>query len=307
VQTHADKPIDDLVNFIKREVVRFHGSEIFEDDLTMIAVKVEQVLKINDRPSGKYKYASDYSQLYAVRDLVEKECHNCPGDHEKMSQDLKLAINEIFCNIVKHGYKQKIGGSIVIQFEHDHDGLKVEISDQGAVFDPLKLTEPNLFGDKEDGFGWYIVWQLVDEVMYLPKQNDGGWNHLRLYKRYFMGEESMEIDHTVKNHVLIITPLGTNLDAKESSDFKERVLRLINDNKSHHVIVDLNQVTFIDSSGLGSFLSILRRLNSEGGDLKLSSMTKAVRSMFELVSMHKIFEIFNSTDDALHAIEVTSR
>jgi anti-sigma B factor antagonist len=72
------------------------------------------------------------------------------------------------------------------------------------------------------------------------------------------------------------------------------------------VVFDLRELRFVDSSGLGAILSCLRQLNGKGGDLKLCEMTKPVRALFELVRMHKIFDIYVSKDDALRAIRSTA-
>ena len=100
---------------------------------------------------------------------------------------------------------------------------------------------------------------------------------------------------------LIITPERESLDAHDAPEFKEKVIDLIEANSLIRVVFDLHQMQFIDSSGLGSFLSVLRVLHSHGGELKLACMNKPVRTMFELVSMHKIFEIFNTKEDAIRS------
>ena len=69
------------------------------------------------------------------------------------------------------------------------------------------------------------------------------------------------------------------------------------------MIFDLAELRFVDSSGLGAILSSLRQLNANGGDLKLCGMSKPVRALFELVRMHKIFEIHETRDDAIRAFQ----
>ncbi|MFQ5728996.1 MAG: STAS domain-containing protein [Waddliaceae bacterium] len=113
----------------------------------------------------------------------------------------------------------------------------------------------------------------------------------------------MNFDHNTDKNILVITPEGDSLDAGDAPEFKEKVIDLINNSNSSQVVFDLNKLHFIDSSGLGSFLSVLRILNSRGGDLKLCQMNKPIRTMFELVKMHKIFEIFHSTDDAVRSFK----
>jgi anti-sigma B factor antagonist len=68
-------------------------------------------------------------------------------------------------------------------------------------------------------------------------------------------------------------------------------------------VIDLSRLRFVDSSGLGAFISCLRKLNAKGGDLKLCGMSKQVRAVFELVRMHRIFDIFGTREEALRAFQ----
>lgn len=117
----------------------------------------------------------------------------------------------------------------------------------------------------------------------------------------------MDLEHTKVENILIVIPMVESLDARDSREFKEQVVELISNNHEHQVVINLKQIQFIDSSGLGSLLAILKNLHASGGELKLSEMNKPIRTIFELVSMHKIFEIFNSTDDAIQAFHLSKQ
>jgi anti-sigma B factor antagonist len=54
---------------------------------------------------------------------------------------------------------------------------------------------------------------------------------------------------------------------------------------------------------LGAFISCLRKVNAKGGDLKLYGMSKQVRGVFELVRMHRVFDILATREDAIRAFE----
>jgi anti-sigma B factor antagonist len=54
-------------------------------------------------------------------------------------------------------------------------------------------------------------------------------------------------------------------------------------------------------------LSCLRQLNGVGGDLKLCGTSKPVRALFELVRMHRVFELCNTSEDAVRAFEQNAR
>ena len=303
VQDNADMGASDLLALVQQTVLAFAQKKNVDDDLTMIIIKIEECSISKALQPQDVKFKSDLAQLKAVRAYVKTVCQNAPGDEERLIELLELAINEAFCNIVKHGYENSPDGDVLIRGELLCKGVLFEIRDQGKNFNPKETAHPSLVGDQDNGFGWYIIREIVDELAYTPKQSDTGWNHLRIFKRYFTKEGLMEVTHSTKENILVITPEGGHLDAKEAPAFKQQVVDLISHNEAKHVIFDLHNLQFIDSSGLGTFLSILRILNTHSGDLKLSCMGKSVRTIFELVCMHKIFEIYNTTDDAIRSFK----
>ena len=91
------------------------------------------------------------------------------------------------------------------------------------------------------------------------------------------------------------------LDASNAGEFKRDIAPLLETHTK--IVLDLSRVRFVDSSGLGAFISCLRKLNAKGGDLKLSGMSKQVRAVFELVRMHRVFDILATKDEAVRAFE----
>ena len=80
-------------------------------------------------------------------------------------------------------------------------------------------------------------------------------------------------------------------DAAAARDFKTEI-------QSHwpptvkRLDIDLHSVEFLDSSGIGALLSVYKRLSSSGeGSVKLLNVRPAVQSVFELMRMHRIFDI----------------
>ncbi len=99
--------------------------------------------------------------------------------------------------------------------------------------------------------------------------------------------------------VAIVAIPGSSLDSGNSNDFKAEVAPVLAAHKK--LVFDLSQLKFVDSSGLGAILSCLRQLNAAGGDLKLCGLSKPVRALFELVRMHRIFDILNDREEAVRA------
>jgi anti-sigma B factor antagonist len=109
----------------------------------------------------------------------------------------------------------------------------------------------------------------------------------------------MQISIEKIKDVIIAKPLIDVLDANNAKDFKSAMLSEIANKKK--VILDMNQIKFLDSSGCGMILSCLRQLNSEGGDLKILGLQKPVQTMLKLVRMHRILEIFEQKEEAVNS------
>jgi anti-sigma B factor antagonist len=101
------------------------------------------------------------------------------------------------------------------------------------------------------------------------------------------------------NDVLVIALHEDNLDASNVREFKDAVQSMIHERT--RVVLDMSDVKFVDSSGLGALISCLRLLNSSRGDFKLCAMSKTVRALFELMRMHRVFNIYDSREDAVRS------
>lgn len=108
----------------------------------------------------------------------------------------------------------------------------------------------------------------------------------------------MNINIVDKNGVVIVFIKEERLDAHNSNDLKSAVKELFESGKKN-ILVDLRDVRFIDSSGLGALVSGFKNAITQQGVLKLSTLQPQVKSMFELTRLHRVFEIFTTTDDAL--------
>lgn len=101
----------------------------------------------------------------------------------------------------------------------------------------------------------------------------------------------------VGNGVTVIVCHIENLDASNVKSFKEAIQPLLKD--QNQVVLNMAEVKFVDSSGLGALISALRDLNSREGSLKLCALTRSVRALFELMRMNRIFGIYESQDEAV--------
>lgn len=90
------------------------------------------------------------------------------------------------------------------------------------------------------------------------------------------------------------------LDANNSEFLKQELGKLFEEGKKG-VVVDLKDVRFIDSSGLGALVSGFKNASSRQAVLKLSGLQSQVKSMFELTRLHRVFDIYANADEALES------
>ena len=80
------------------------------------------------------------------------------------------------------------------------------------------------------------------------------------------------------------------------------MLKLFEEGK-HNLVVDLQAVRFVDSSGLGALVSGFKNASSRNGNLKLAGLQLQVKSMFELTRLHRVFEIYTDSAEALSSFQ----
>jgi anti-sigma B factor antagonist len=108
----------------------------------------------------------------------------------------------------------------------------------------------------------------------------------------------MNIKTESNNGVIVVFVKEERLDANNSDELKSQLNRLF-ETGTKDVIVDLKEVRFIDSSGLGVLVSGFKNASTRQGTIKLSGLQTQVKSMFELTRLHRVFDIFATVDDAL--------
>jgi anti-sigma B factor antagonist len=88
------------------------------------------------------------------------------------------------------------------------------------------------------------------------------------------------------------------VDAHNAAALKDRLLKALEED-GHALVIDLSQVQFIDSSGLGALLSGYKNANLRASGFALVGLQPLVESMFELTRLHRVFEIYPSIEEAL--------
>ncbi|MDX2254392.1 MAG: STAS domain-containing protein [Pseudanabaenaceae cyanobacterium bins.39] len=101
----------------------------------------------------------------------------------------------------------------------------------------------------------------------------------------------------MRDKVKVIDPKG-RLDVTTAAEFRRQVNDIaMSSSHPEYLIVDLHQISFMDSSGLGALVSALKSIRNSNGDMVICGANEQVQMLFELTSMTKIFKIFATVED----------
>lgn len=101
------------------------------------------------------------------------------------------------------------------------------------------------------------------------------------------------------NDVTIVSFVDTNRFNALITDSVKEKLKALFASPNTKLILDLSNIQFIDSSGFGVFLSIMKTANNSYGFFKISNISEEVMELFKLLQLHNVFEIYNKREDAL--------
>jgi anti-sigma B factor antagonist len=97
--------------------------------------------------------------------------------------------------------------------------------------------------------------------------------------------------------VTVLAPSG-RLDVTGAPALKEAVSEAMKSGQAR-VIIDLEGVSFVDSSGLGSVVTALKQVRSSKGDLRLAAPNQQVRVVLELTTLDRVFPYYATVEEAL--------
>lgn len=106
----------------------------------------------------------------------------------------------------------------------------------------------------------------------------------------------MHLERTEKDDALIITVQASRIDAASAIHMKEQFRTCI-ETPSERVIMDISQVEFMDSSGLGAMVACLKLL--DGKPLEIASLSATVKKVFTLTRMDQVFVLHKDLNSAL--------
>lgn len=235
------------------------------------------------------------------------------GLDERAVYHCQLAVDEACTNIIQYGVVADEETDSNIDISTGIDGAHtfvITIIDSTSEFNPLDHEDPNPKAKLEDreqvgGWGIYFIKKLMDSVDY---RHENGKNRLTLHKIIPREVRGSKIDsrdiHVAskareKNYWQI--DLAGRLDSNNSGTLEDILQEALIQQEHYRLIVNLDGVDYISSSGLKALVTAWRLARDNGGDVILTSLRNRIQEIFNMIGFDMMFNIYDSPSDAIDA------
>lgn len=141
------------------------------------------MITVNTSLENSITVSASTEHLSSVRNFVAEKAHHF-GFNERSIDEIRLAVDEAFTNVVKHAYKYDESQPILVSVGAVNDEFWVAIADDGHAFDPSKYIVPDIEARIKEkrggGVGVYLIKKLMDSVEY---STIGSRNQIKMIKK----------------------------------------------------------------------------------------------------------------------------
>jgi anti-sigma B factor antagonist len=99
--------------------------------------------------------------------------------------------------------------------------------------------------------------------------------------------------------IVVVDCAGRIVFGEETAELRDQVKALLSTNR--RAILNLAEVTYIDSGGLGTLVALYTTARNAGGSLKLARLTQRVGDLLQITKLLTVFEVYNSEEEAVES------
>lgn len=262
--------------------------------------------------TGSFSMSSEAEHLARLREWLREGLTGLRVDRPTQAA-LVLAVGELCANSIEHAYDGRGGQPINVSLRGYDDRVVIEVEDFGRAFDPGRYVEPDLDSLPDHGLGIHLVRRIADSVSIdVHRERGTRWTLVKYRPGHRPVErpgddggrparpgEIMDIEVTRGATITVVVPRG-DLDMAAADRMKRTLTELV-DEGSRKLLVDLELVGYIDSSGMGALVAALKHARTAGGDLRLCALQDDVRAIFEMTRLIKAITTHATRSEALGA------
>jgi len=116
----------------------------------------------------------------------------------------------------------------------------------------------------------------------------------------------MQIDERTIGDVLVLDVNGRITLGEGDEILKDKVNSLLNQGKKK-IVLNLAEVPYVDSAGLGAIVRTYTTVSRQGGNLKLLNLTKRITDLLAITKLLTVFETFESEADAVQSFSASAQ
>jgi anti-anti-sigma factor len=258
---------------------------------------------------AKFTYPTELASEGRMYDDVKSFLSQIGWDARKLHGAI-LAISESFNNAMIHGNSWDPDKQVHVYLAVKKGYVTADIIDEGTGdIKYLKKRKPSDL-HAEGGRGIDLIETFSDKVQMQHCKQIGGvkvslgfeYNERESIPIANNTEENMDYPKREENGVMVIELTG-RLDLTSGNALKDGVKELLTGGKAS-IHLNLKEVEFVNSSGLGALVSIMKEIRLHRGRLTLSDLADYVREIFDITQLSHIFEIFATESEALNSYQV---
>ena len=222
------------------------------------------------------------------------------GIDDKTAFGLRLSLEELLTNAIKHGNKSNPDLKVSVDCAILPGAIEISVSDEGQGFDHGSMPDPtekeNL--PKPSGRGLYLVKKFTDRIQFL---NNGRTVKVTKFAHLSPFNEAANAQNTLrvvpqKENDLIVLKLHGDLTIETCAALKE-AFRLCGA-EVKKIIIDCEDLSYMDSSGIGAFLEIKERAAGGNAALKICSLNEKISCLFDTTRLNSLFTVCNDLGSA---------
>lgn len=231
-----------------------------------------------------------------------------------------VSVLEAVTNAIEHGTAPDAptaggpeGGTAKVEIEVTADRFVATVTDRGPGFDPAGCPDPRDPGRLllPSGRGLLLMRHLMDSVDYAFPPDGGTTVTLRkaiptahpagANPSPAEGEPPMAVTQRVSGGVTVLDVGGRITIGTGDVELREAVARALDDGAGK-IVLNLEKVTTIDSSGIGELVSAYTRATDRGAKLALSNVPPKVLDVLHITQLITVFEVYDEESEAVAAL-----
>ncbi len=237
-------------------------------------------------------------------ELIVQQLAQRRGFSEQETEQFMIAIRETMANAVSHGNGYSREKSVYFEVVADSTQCKVTVRDQGLGFDPDQVPDPTAEDNllRTSGRGLLLMRSFVDELSI--RRADPAGTEVVLIKYSPKPKSHKEEDVSLVTNIrevegVSIVDLSGRITLGEGSGQLRDTVRKLLEKDQKKILLNLGDVSYIDSAGLGELVSSYTTAANQGAKVKLLNLQKKVKDLLQITKLYTVFDEFSNEATAI--------